>query len=203
MPFDVAKLDRVRSSAGYLTVAETLGLADSGNVVLDPFSLLIGRGVHIGANNVFFPNVSLSCEHVGSIAIGNANTFHPGVSMLATHGPIVIGNGNQFGEGGFTAKANRSGAFIEIGDGGRYVGGAAVYGATRLGSGSQILGAISADDCSLAPGAPYTDPNPDARGAVLKGAGTARGLTIALGMTLAGNGVFNADDAKPQSFYHK
>ncbi|HMK78387.1 MAG TPA: AraC family transcriptional regulator [Xanthobacteraceae bacterium] len=203
MPFEVAKLDRIRSAAGYLTIAETLALADNGNVVLDPFSLLIGRGIHIGKNNVFFPNVSLSCEHAGSVTIGDGNTFFPGVSLLATHGPIVIGNGNQFGEGGFTAKANRSGAFIEIGDRGRYLGGAAVYGATELGSGSQILGAISADNCTLGPGAPHTDPNPDERGAVMKGAGTARDLTVARGMTLAGNGTFSAADAKPQSFYHK
>jgi len=74
---------------------------------------------------------------------------------------------------------------------------------SRLGSGSQILGAVSVDNCTLAAGAAYLDPSLDARGAVLKGAGTARGLTLRRGEVSQGNGVFDGREIRPQSFYHR
>jgi len=202
MLFDTTQLDRMRRDLGYLTVEETLRHVKD-NVVLDPFSLLIGRGVVIGSRNVFYPNVTMTLAEGGAISIADRNTFHSGMALFAGPGRIAIGSGNQFGEGGFTAKANRDGASIEIGDHGRYLGGAAVYGETRLGSGSQILGAIAADNCTLGAGAAYHDPDPDARGAVLKGFGSARGLTLACGQVILGSGVFDAKDVKPQWLFHR
>jgi hypothetical protein len=177
---DVAQLDRIRAGRGFLSIAETLALADSGNVVLDPFSLLVSRGVRIGSDNVFYPGVTLICE---------------------TGGTIVIGSHNQFGEGGFTARAE-GGASIGIGDGGRYMLGASVTGPAQLGSGSQILGAIAVQDCVLGAGGTFRDPDPDARGAVLKGVGRARGLRLARGQVIQGDGVFDIANLKPQSSYH-
>jgi hypothetical protein len=200
MTIDCAKLDRVRAGQGYLTLAETFALVDRGNAVLDPFSLLIGRDAAIGSGNLFYPNVTIG--GAGTITIGDENTFHSGSALFAAGGRIVVGSQNQFGEGGFTAKADRPGAAIEIGDHGRYVGGAAVYGAAQLGSGSQILGAIAVQDCWLAAGGSFAELDPDARGAVLKGVGRARGLTLARGEVIQGNGVFDAKDIKWQSFYH-
>jgi hypothetical protein len=177
---DIATLDRIRTARGFLTVAETLALTDSGNVVLDPFSLLVSRGVRIGGGNVFYPGVTLICDAGGT---------------------IVVGSDNQFGEGGFTARAE-GGATIEIGDRGRYMLGASVTGPAQLGSGSQILGAIALQDCVLGAGGTFRDPDPDARGAVLKGVGRARSLRLARGQVIQGNGAFDAADIKPQSFFH-
>lgn len=202
MPLDLTKLDRLRHEQGYLTVGEVFALIENGNVVLDPFSTLIGRQVRVGHGNVFYPTVSIWCDEAGEITIADRNIFHVGTCLHAGPGRIVVGTGNQLGESGFIAKANRSGAVIEIGDHGRYLGGASVYGVTQLGSGSQILGAISVENCILAPGASYTDPDPDARGAVLKGAGIARGLTLKRGEVILGNGLFTAEAIKPQSFFH-
>jgi len=200
MGIDFDALDRIRTGQGYLTLAETLALAERNNAVLDPFSLLIGRGVTIGSGNMFYPNVMIGGE--GAITIGDRNTFHSGSALFAAGGRIVVGSHNQFGEGGFTAKADRAGATIEIGDHGRYVGGAAIYGAARLGSGTQIFGAVAVQDCVLAAGGSYQEPDPDARGAVLKGVGRARHLSLATGQVIQGNGVFDMKDVKLQSFYH-
>jgi hypothetical protein len=200
MSIDFAKLDQVRVGQGYLTLAETLALVDRGNAVFDPFSLLVGRAVTIGSHNVFYPNVTIGGE--GAVTIGDRNTFHSGTALFAAGGRIVVGAHNQFGEGGFTAKADRPGGVIEIGDHGRYVGGAAVYGAAQLGSGTQILGAVAVQDCTLAAGGSFEEPDPDARGAVLKGVGRARGLTLAVGQVIQGNGVFDPKETKWQSFYH-
>jgi hypothetical protein len=200
MSIDFSKLDQVRIDQGYLTLAETLALVDRGNAVLDPFSLLIGRSVSIGSRNIFYPNVTIGGE--GAVAIGDRNTFHSGTALFAAGGRIMVGAHNQFGEGGFTARADRLGALIEIGDHGRYVGGAAVHGAAQLGSGSQILGAVAVQDCTLAAGGSFAEPDPDARGAVLKGVGRARGLSLATGQVIQGNGVFDASEIKWQSFYH-
>ena len=54
-----------------------------------------------------------------------------------------------------------------------------------------------------AAGAAHHDPDPDARGAVLKGFGSARGLTLACGQVILGSGVFDAKDVKPQWFFHR
>jgi hypothetical protein len=178
---DVAVLDRIRAEHGYLSLAETLALADTGSVVFDPFSLLVSRGVRIGGGNVFYPGVTLICNAGGT---------------------IVVGSHNQFGEGGFTARAE-GGATIEIGDGGRYMLGASVTGPAQLGSGSQILGAIAVQDCVLGAGGTFRDPDPDARGAALKGVGRARGLRLARGQVIQGDGVFDFADIKPQSFFHQ
>jgi acetyltransferase-like isoleucine patch superfamily enzyme len=198
MSIDFAKLDSIRAGQGYLSLAETLALADHGNAVLDPFSLLIGRAVAIGAGNIFYPNVTIG----GAITVGDRNAFHSGTALFAASGRIAIGSRNQLGEGGFTARADGAGDLIEIGDDGRYLGGVSLGGTVQLGSGCQILGAIAVQSCVLAAGGSFEEPDPDARGAVLKGVGRARGLKLARGQVIQGNGVFGAEDVKPQSFYH-
>jgi hypothetical protein len=152
----------------------------------------------IGSRNVLYPNVTIS----GAVAIGDDNTLHSGTVLFAAGGRIAIGSRNQLGEGGFTARADGAGDLIEIGDDGRYLGGVSLGGTVQLGAGSQILGAIAVQGCILAAGGSHAEPNPDARGAVLKGVGRARGLRLATGQVIQGNGVFDAKDVKPQSFYH-
>ena len=115
---------------------------------------------------------------------------------------IQIGSGNQFGEGGFTAKANRPGAFIGIANDGRYIGGASVFGSTHLGDGCQLIGAISADSCRLEGGGSWRHGDADMRGALLKGFGPARNLSLKRGQVIDGKGTFSVDEIKPQSFFH-
>src|SRR3546814_18491573 len=55
-------IDRTRERHGFLTLAEMLALADSGNVIFDPFSTLIARDAVVGGNNVFHPNTRLDCR---------------------------------------------------------------------------------------------------------------------------------------------
>lgn len=198
----IAKINEARRSLGLLEIEAVLALAEHGNVVLDPFSTLIATNARIGAENLFYPCVTVLCAASAELTIGDGNTFHSGTWLAAETGPITIGSRNQFGEGGFSAKANRAGARIVIGDDGRYQGGASVFGEATLGSGSQLLGTIAVDSCHLAAGGSFRDPDPDTRGALLKGQGTARNLRLDAGQVIAASGVFRAEDVKPQSFFH-
>jgi hypothetical protein len=198
----IALIDQARAAAGYLSVLQTARLSDRGNVVLDPFSILISPHVTIGSGNLFNPSVILGGSRDAPLVIGNSNRFYGGTLIVAETGPIVIGDGNQFGEGGFTARANRPGASIQIGSGGRYVGGSTVLGRCRLGNGSQILGMITADGVELGDGEPHTDPDPDTRGGVLKGSGLARGIRVNAGEVVVGDRLFRQQDIQRQFDFH-
>ncbi len=197
-----AFVDDLRRAHGLMTLDQIADLAARGNVVFDPFSTLIAAAARIGTGNVFHPCVTIDCAPGGDLVIGDGNLFHANTTVVAETGPVTIGSGNQFGEGGFVAKANRVGADIRIGDHGRYLGGAAVFGACRLGDGSQILGAITADDCMLAGGGSHREPDPDRRAGLLKGTGVARGLTVRVGHVIVGHGGFRQADEEPQRIHH-
>jgi NDP-sugar pyrophosphorylase family protein len=188
-------------AGGFLPLAEMLHLAE-GNIIFDPFSTLISRFAQIGTGNVFHPCVTLIARAEAPLTIGDGNVLHTGTLLAAEAGPIVIGDSNQFGEGGFTAKANRIGAAIAIGSGGRYLGGAAVFGQSELGAGSQILGLITVDNCVLEAGETYASPDPDERGAVLKGSGTARDVKVGRGEVILGAGSFRQQEIRKQSDFH-
>jgi hypothetical protein len=195
-------LDAVRRHQGLLTIGEVIDLARRGNIVYDPCSTLIAVRAVIGSGNTFFPNVFLLCGEGGRLELGDGNVLHANTLIEATQGEVRIGSRNQFGEGGFTAKANRPGAFIRIGDGGRYLHGTAVFGQSELGSGSQLLGTISVDGCVLEPGGGFAEPDPDRRAGLLKGHGTARGLRVPRGQVIVGSGTFSMRDLLPQSRFH-
>jgi carbonic anhydrase/acetyltransferase-like protein (isoleucine patch superfamily) len=195
-------MDDIRRSRALMTIGEIQELVDRGNVIFDPFSVLIAAKAKIGTGNIILPCVSLFCSDQGEISIGDNNTFFSNSLVEATSGPIIIGSSNQFGEGGFTAKTNRPAARIFIGDGGRYLNGAAVFGEAILGAGSQIIGAITVDSCHLEAGQSYEGANPDLRAGLLKGTGVARNLTVPTGQVILGNGLFSAGDLKPQSSFH-
>jgi hypothetical protein len=195
-------IDRTREWHGFLTLAETLALEDSDNVIFDPFSTLIARGAVIGKNNVFHPNTRIDCRAEAALKIGSGNIFHSNTVIEAATGAISIGDGNLFGEGAVCVKANAPGSAITIGDNGRYCGIVNLFGKTTLGSGSQILGNITAGNCSLAEGRPYSHPVADERGAVLKGSGIAREIHLSRGQVIDGWGVFRSGDALPQSSFH-
>lgn len=198
----IPHMNALRRARGLMTLDEISALMAMGVEILDPFSVLISTHVTIGKGTVIYPAVTLLTGASGQLSLGADNLLHTGTIIAATAGTIRIGDGNQFGEGGASLKVNRPDGRITVGDGGRYLGGCQILGSADLGSGSQILGAISADDCRLEAGGTWRDSDPDRRGAVLKGAGVARGLTIPAGHVIAGAGTFHVEDMKPQSFYH-
>ena len=194
------QMNILREQHGYMTLPEIMALADRGNIIYDPFSVLISRKCQIGSNNYFFPSVSFFCGEEGELVIGNGNIFYTNSLFTAQNGPIIIGSGNQFGEGGFYAKANREGSNIRIGDYGRYLGGASVYGDSDLGSGSQLLGGVSIDNCRLEEGESYRHPDPNSRAGLLKGYGAARDILVPRGSVIIGkNGVFSIDKIQNQA----
>jgi acetyltransferase-like isoleucine patch superfamily enzyme len=190
-----------------LCFLDTLGfenLIQRGNVIPAPASVLIARQAKIGSGNRFYPNVVIEIHGHGTIQIGDGNVFHPGTFIVAADGgEILIGNSNEFLETGVSLKANRAGACIRVGQGGRY-GGVEVIGRVQLGSGSQVLGVgrITLHDSVLEAGAPYSCPDVPRRGAVLKGCGVAKGLHVPTGQVIEGWGVLCAADLRPQILNH-
>lgn len=196
-----SKVDDVRRAMGFLSLEETMDLG-SRNRVLDPFSVLISAGIQVGEGNIFYPGVTLQADGAAEMRIGDENIFHSGTLFLATRGHITVGSHNQFGDGGFTAKSNRPGAFIEIGDRGRYSNNPTLLGQTRLGDGAQVLGTILVESCILQCGGSFEEPDPDLRAAVLKGWGVARNLKVARGYVINGAGPFDEALPLPQSHFH-
>ncbi len=197
----LAHIDRLRRDRGLLTPAELAALCDRDNVVLDPFSVLVSRNARFGSGNLLEPAVAIVGSG-GEIEIGDGNTFFTGARIDASAGGIKIGDGNRLGEGGLTLRVSSAATELIVGDGGRYQGGATVQGPADLGSGSQILGNILAQGVTLAAGGSFLEPNPDKRGAVLKGFGVARGISLGQGRVIAGSGTFSEADAVWQSSNH-
>lgn len=195
-------INNVRRQHDLMTIEEIEMLVEKGNIIYDPLSVLISTNTKIGTGNIIFPCTSIFCSNKSELSIGNKNIFHSNSFFDAVFGPITIGSNNQFGEGGFTAKTNRAGAKIIIGDNGRYLGGASIFGETILGTGSQILGAINVDSCHLEAGQSYMDADLDRRAGLLKGFGVVRDIIVPAGQVIHGNGSFSLKDIKPQSFFH-
>src|SRR5690606_31902967 len=120
-----------------------------GNFIPDPFSVLVSYGVTLGRANMFYPNVVVERQNEGVISIGSENTFYPGTLLLANQGTIRIGDQNLFGDGGVRLKASLQSAPIVIGSHGRYMSGANILGACVLESGTQVLGPITVENCTL------------------------------------------------------
>ncbi len=200
---DITSLNESRIAQNLLTISEIMELSRRGNTIYDPFSALISRQCRLGIGNVLFPCVYLLCHEEGELTVGDNNTFYTNTLISAETSLISIGSNNQFGENGFTAKANRKDAAIQIGNFGRYLGGACVFGSSFLESGSQILGAIIVDNCRLEQGDSYQGSDPSLRAGLLKGTGTARNLVVPIGHVIAGNGIFLADDLKTQMSFHR
>lgn len=149
--------DSARSSMGFRSVAELRELDDV--LVLDPDSTLIGRDVVVGAGTVVYPGVVLEATDGGTISVG-AGVF--------------------LGPGGVTVIAER-GTVVSIGDGARIRAGAWIEGPATIGAGAQVLGTVQARDVVLAGGGSFREPDPDRRGAVVKGTGRLHGSRIGIG----------------------
>jgi carbonic anhydrase/acetyltransferase-like protein (isoleucine patch superfamily) len=197
------RLDAQRTARGFLTVARLLdALTALDIVVLDPFSTLVSENVVLGRGNVLYPNVVIETQRDGEIALGGGNVLYPGTLLLADSGTITVGDDNQFGPGGLHILALDAASGVAVGSGGRYMQGAEISAPCLLGSGSQILGAISARNCQLGAGEGHRHPDAAARGGVLKGVGRAHNLVVGVGEVINGSGSFRQADVESQLAYH-
>ncbi|WP_328789405.1 hypothetical protein [Streptomyces sp. NBC_00273] len=195
-------LNDVRVQNGFLTLEDMMDLA-ARNTVFDPYSTLIARDARIGSGNVFYPGVVVRCDSGGECRIGDANTFHPATLVVAAAGGrVTIGDGCSLGPGGVQIKANQPKTDLRIGNGVRLLNGAEIVGSSLLGDGSQIIGAVAAQSVELGGGQDFTGPDPDLRGAVLKGFGLARAVRLNTGDVVNGAGDFASAPIERQLAYH-
>jgi carbonic anhydrase/acetyltransferase-like protein (isoleucine patch superfamily) len=194
--------DAARERLGFLSEAETIALSRLGIVLPDPGSVLVSGSVRLAEDVVLWPNVILQVAMGGGIAIGRGTNLFPGTRIVASSGSVTIGAGAEIGEeGGFTLKAG-AGEAIDIGDGARLLGGGSLTLSNRIGRGAQILGPIRCQNCILGDGGTYRDPEPDERGAVLKGSGVARGIEVPQGHVIQAFGLFAEAVMRRQSYFH-
>ncbi|QRM31454.1 hypothetical protein [Microvirga sp. VF16] len=195
-------MDDARNHLGFLSRDETIALARRGILVPDPGSVLVSGDVRLAEDIVLWPNVILQISAGGSIAIGRGTHLFPGTRIVALGGSVIIGNEAEVGEeGGFTIKAG-AGETIDIEDGVRLLGGGSLILSNRIGRGAQILGPIRCQNCTLADGGTYRDPEPDERGGVLKGSGVARGIEVPQGHVIQAFGPFTDAVMQRQSYFH-
>jgi len=179
----IDRIDRIRRDLGFLTISELLDLSKNKNVILDPFSTLISKDVVIGSGNVFYPNVLIETGHGGT---------------------IIIGDNNQFGDGGVSVKANYPDTKIIINNDCRLLNGVQVLGNTNLGSGCQVIGGqLTVLNCTLEAGGDYKSADPDERAGVIKGYGRVVDLVIDRGKVANVEGKFDQSMIQNQSEYHK
>ena len=198
----LAAIDAGRRSLGFLSIADTLALSALGVRVLDPFSTLVSPGLEIGPEVVLFPNLILDLRPGGRLRIGAGTRLMPGTQISANGGSIVIGDEVEIGaDGGFSLKAEHRDS-ITIGNRARLTGGGILSESCTIGAGAQVLGRIDVRNCRLQAGADHRDPDPDRRGAVLKGAGRARDIDLEQGRVIQAFGVFSKADMRSQSSFH-
>jgi carbonic anhydrase/acetyltransferase-like protein (isoleucine patch superfamily) len=192
-----------RLRLGFLTVEQTIALAQQQVTILDPGSTLISSGVVLTAGIVIWPGVTLQCGGEGRIRIGKKTILLSGTRIVAQAGDIAIGDESEIGdEGGFTIQVFAREHRITIGKGARLLGGGSLAQTNDIGDGAQILGPIRAQDIRLGGGGSHRHPEPDERGGVLKGAGVARKLEVPKGRVIQAFGLFAEAPMHPQSFFH-
>ncbi|RWX79430.1 hypothetical protein EPK99_11525 [Neorhizobium lilium] len=196
-------LDAARLRAGFLVVEEVAALAGSGVAIFDPFSTLISAGVALSTGVTIWPGVTLQIREGGCIIIGSDVQLYPGTRIVSAGGKVVVGPQAEIGEeGGFTIKAEGPVCEISIGQGARLLGGGSMTLNNRVGDGAQVLGPIRMQNCQLGSGGTYNEPDPDKRGAVLKGSGVARQIDVPTGMVIQAFGLFSNSSMLPQSHFH-
>jgi carbonic anhydrase/acetyltransferase-like protein (isoleucine patch superfamily) len=195
--------DDARRALGFLGLAETAALADAGVLLPAPATVLISPGVGLAPGVVVWPGVVLFSDAPGSLTVGAGTQLHGGTRIAASGGGrVTIGDEAEIGdEGGFTVKAD-AGHRIEIGSRARLLGNGSMTLSNRIGDGAQVLGPIRMQACTLAGGGSWREPDPDERGAVLKGAGVARGISLPRGTVIQAFGLFAGEPVRRQTEFH-
>ncbi|WP_245440457.1 hypothetical protein [Neorhizobium sp. T25_13] len=200
---DIERFNDVRRKRGFMTVEDTSALSSAGVVVLDPFSTLVSQDVMLGPGVTLWPGVILHTGDCGAIAIRSDAQLYPGSRLVAAKGRITVGARAEIGEeGGFTIKAEQPDAVIEVGEGARLIGGGSLKLSNSIGAGAQILGPIQLQNCVLEGGGTHLEPDPDRRGAVLKGYGVARHIVVPAGSVIQAFGLFSEAPVRKQSYFH-
>lgn len=197
-----SQINAIRESHGLMSVETLMNLSAKGIIIYDPFSTLISKEVKIGEGTIIFPNVSIFKDNSCTIEIGKKNILHSGTRIVANAGDIIIGSENEIGEGGIIINTNTVNSRIVIGNGGRYNGGAKIYGKCQFADGTQVLGNINVTNCVLAKGHGYNHNNPDERGGVIKGFGTLKNREIGLGEVMNCFPTLTEITVERQSKYH-
>lgn len=201
VPFGI--IDEHRETVGFRPLADVIQLAHAGVRILDPWSFLVSPGVTLDPDVTVFPNVVLHCDSSSTVRIGPGTLLYPGTIVQAFSASSVrIGSRCEIGPGGAQVKANAPGTTIVIGDEARLLNGCELVGNSVLGDGCQLIGQISAQSVRLAGGKGYRWPEPGERGALLKGAGLAREITLRTGQVMNLQPSFADSQAESQSSYH-
>jgi UDP-3-O-[3-hydroxymyristoyl] glucosamine N-acyltransferase len=191
-------MNKIRKEDNLYTINDLLLLSET-NTIFDPFSILISKSVVIGNGNIIYPNVVIR-NITGHIEIGNSNQLFAGLNIVCENGKIRIGNENELGENGVEIRSIDG--TISITNQCRINKGAQILDECVLENGSQILGNIKVRKCRLGSGTSYKGKDPNNRGAVLKGYGYAKGLSVEVGHVIFGKGDFNQDMIELQKKYH-
>ncbi|MHA7133723.1 hypothetical protein [Oerskovia turbata] len=184
----------------YLDRSGVEALAARGVVVPAPDAVWVSGRAQIGAGVVLHPTVVIECDESSSVVIDEGAVLHPGARISATNGGCVrVGARTVLGPGGCTLVAD--GEELRLGADGRYRM-ALILSPGSFGDGCQVLGPIEARDCALEGGDPGDSPDVAARGALLKGAGRAAGVSLRRGQVVNGAGDFRRAPVEDQTVYH-
>lgn len=184
----------------FLDRAEIEALAATGVVVPAPDGVWISGRARIEPGVVLHPTVVVECDTSSSVVIDEGAVLHPGARISAVNGASVrVGARTTLGPGGCTVVAD--GAELRLGADGRYLM-AYLLAPGSYGDGCQVLGPIEARACVLEGGEPGNHPDVAARGALLKGAGRAAGITLHRGQVVNGAGDFRRRPIEEQTSYH-
>lgn len=193
-------IERRRAAAGYRTVRELL--KDEANAYLDPFSTLISVHAVLGKGNTFMSNVRIDAAE-DAFVLGNENWIGEGTRFeVINGGQLTIEDDNRIGPHAVAFLVNRAEARTVVGSGTRLIGRVDVIGSCQLGHGTQVIGDVTVTNVVLGAGGSHEEPDPDQRGAVLKGHGRAHGLRIDAGQVVNGSGDFSVAPVERQSSYH-
>jgi hypothetical protein len=193
-----------RRALGFMSAQELERLGSAGVLIPEPSSPLVSPRAGIGQGTVLYPAVIIDADADSAITIGRRCRLYPGALLEAREGAqIIIGDDAELGPGGVSIRVRGSGSAVVLESEVRLSGGCELSGDCRLGHGAQLLGAISARSITLGGGlGGHAWPDPDQRGAVLKGAGLADGIALQRGEVRSCRPSFADAPTERQSAHH-
>ncbi len=195
-------INQQRLSAWFLSLEETMALGVN-NTIFDPRSTLISQWVKMGVWNTLYPNTTIILQRWSELTIGNENVLYPSTYFEASNWwKLTIQSYNHF-EWWVSIKANMPMAIIEVWNNGRYINQLLqVLWKTSLWDGSQVIGAITIQNCILDAGEDFRNLDPDKRWWLLKWYGVVRNLNVPTGKGIEGFWAFDLDSIFQQSQNH-